>query len=47
MKNSTLKPWEKSESEKALIKLKAQQRTQEFYTKHSTKNSTKEGTKNV
>lgn len=46
MKNSEVKPWEKSESEKALMKLKALLRNQEFYTKHSTKTLTKKGTKN-
>ena len=46
MKNSAVKPWEKSESEKALMKLKAQLKSQEFHTKNSTKTLTKKGTKN-
>lgn len=46
MKNLTVKPWEKSEKEKALMKLKAQLRNQEFYTKHSIKTLTNKGTKN-
>ena len=47
MKNSTLKPWEKSKNERALMKLKIQQKIQESYTKYSTNTLTKEGTKNV
>jgi hypothetical protein len=46
MKNSAVKPWGKSESEKALMKLKTQLINQGFYTKHSTKTLTKKGTKN-